>query len=429
MTMIQKPKRIAVLGGGFGGLYAAMTLQKELAGSGLAEVTLIDRRNYFTFKPFLPEVTAGTLGRAHVTYPLRFLAQKAGLKFIQAEVHDFDLAARTIHTKTSMIPYDYLVVSLGSVPTFFGHPRIEAHSLPLNSVDDALAIRNHVIRLFEQASSEPNPIYRRELLTIAVAGAGPCGVEVAAELHHLIHTVLLKYYPVDPSEVRVLLICKGDRILVDFTKKLAEAGQQELTTRGIDVRLNTRLTDAGEGHVELNGHELVPTRTLIWSAGVAPNPILVRMPTPKDSHGTVIVDEFLKIPEHPEVYVIGGGACVVDHRNGRPYPNLAQVAIRQGVRAAGNIINNLHGRVEEPFRFDFTGNIVGLGRGEALVNLLGIKFHGRLGWWFYRMAYLQRLISFRNKASLILTLAQNAIFERDISCEVWPERTLKANSE
>ena len=181
------------------------------------------------------------------------------------------------------------------------------------------------------------------------------------------------------------------------------------------------MTDASGEHVELNDHEIILTRTPIWAAGVAPNPILAQLPAQKSQRGGIIVDEFLKMSEFPEVYVIGDGASVLDRRLGRPYPALAPVAVRQGIRAAGNILNVLQGRALEPFRFDFTGNIVGLGCGMALVNLLGIKFHGRLGWWLYRMAYLQRLVSFRNKASLTLTLALNAIFDRDISCEAWPE--------
>lgn len=416
--MPRQPAQIVILGGGFGGLYAALTLQKELAGSELAEITLVDRRNYFTFTPLLPEVAAGTLGRAHVTYPFRFLAKNGRFHFIQGEVQAFDVDARMVRTEKQTIPYDYLVVALGSAPFFFGNRQLEAHSLPLTSVDEALAIRNHVIRLFEQAAVEPDPIRRRQLLTIVVAGAGPSGVETAAELHHLIHAVLLKYYPVDPSLVRVLLVDGGDRILVHFARELAEAGQKELVKRGIDVRLKTMVTGAGDEHVELNrGEEIIPTRTLIWTGGITPNPALARFPAAKTRRGALVADEFLKIPEHPEVYVIGDGACVLDRRHNRLYPPVAPVAIHQGIRAAGNIVNTLQGRVREPFRFDFTGNIVGLGGGMALVNLLGIKFHGRLGWWVYRMAYLQRLVGVKNKALLVLTLGLNALFDRDISCE------------
>lgn len=233
--MTRTPAKIVILGGGFGGLYATMTLQRELAGSDLAQVTLVDRRNYFTFTPFLPEVAAGSLGRAHATYPFRFLARKKQFRFIQGVVQDFDLAKRTVRTETTTIPYDYLIVSLGGAPSFFfGNPQIEAHALTLNSVDNALAIRNHIIRLFEQVVVESDPVRRRQLLTVVVAGAGPCGVEVAAELHHLIQTALLKYYPVDPSETRILLVSKGDRILPHFAGELAETGQKELMKRGIE---------------------------------------------------------------------------------------------------------------------------------------------------------------------------------------------------
>ncbi|MFQ5899740.1 MAG: NAD(P)/FAD-dependent oxidoreductase [Candidatus Methylomirabilia bacterium] len=409
--------KVVILGGGFGGLYAALTLQKELAGSELAEVTLVDRRNYFTFTPLLPEVAAGTLGRAHVTYPFRFLAKKGQFRFVQEEARAFDMDARTVRTGNLTIPYDYLIVALGSVPSFFGNRQLETHSLTLTSVEDALAIRNHLIRLFERAVLEREPARQRQLLTIVVAGAGPSGVEIAAELHHLIHTVLLKYYPVEPGLVRVLLVDPAERILLHFARELAEAGQQELVKRGVEVRLKTRVTGATGEELELNGEETIPTRTFIWTGGVTANPILAQLPAAKTRRGAIVVDEFLKIPEHPEVYVIGDDACVLDRRRNRSYPPVAPVAIHQGIRAAGNITNTIQGRVKEPFRFDFTGNIVGLGGGQALVNLLGLKFHGRLGWWFYRLAYLQRLMGARNKALLLLTLTLNAFFDRDISCE------------
>lgn len=416
--MRREPAKVVILGGGFGGLYAALTLQKELAGSELAEITLVDRRNYFTFTPLLPEVAAGTLSRAHVTYPFRFLAKKGQFQFIQGEVQGFDLEARTVRTDALTIPYDYLIVALGGIPFFFGNSELKAQSLTLISVEDAQAIRNHVIRLFEQAVIERDPVRRRQLLSIVVAGAGPSGVEVAAELHHLIHTVLLKYYPVDRALVRVVLADGGDRILVHFARELAEAGQAELAKRGIDVRLKTRVTGASDGRVVLNGGtEVVPACTLIWTGGVRANPALARLPAAKTRRGAVVVDEFLKIPEHPEVYVVGDGACALDRRHNRSYPPVAPVAIHQGIRAAGNIVNTIQGRVREPFRFDFTGNIVGLGGGMALVNLLGLKVHGRLGWWIYRTAYLQRLVGVKNKALLVLTLWLNAFFDRDISCE------------
>jgi len=413
----RKAAKVVIVGGGFAGLYAALTLQKELE-SALAEVTLIDRRNYFTFTPLLPEVAAATLGSAHVSYPFRLLAKKAGFRFLQAEVSGFDLDARTVRIGSPSIPYDYLIVALGSVPFFFGNPDLESHSLPLTSVPDAMRIRNHVIRLVERAVAEPDPDRRRELLTVVVAGAGPSGVEIAAELHHLIHTVLLKYYPLDPALFRVVLVDGADRILLHFDRKLAEAGQKELTERGIELRLNTRVTGATAADVELNGgEERIRTHTLIWTGGTQPNPALVHLRVAKTPRGAVETDDFLNIPTHPEAYVIGDAAAVTDRRHSRLYPPVAPVAIRQGVRAAGNIVNAIQGRAPEPFLFDFTGNIVGLGGGVALVNLLGIKFHGRLGWLFYRMAYLQRLVGLKNKVALVFTLGLNALFDRDISCE------------
>lgn len=414
--MRRQPAKIVVVGGGFGGLYAALTLQKEL-GPDLAEVTLVDQRNYFTFTPLLPEVAAGILGREHATYPFRFLSRSGRLRFIQGRVQAFDLETRTVETERVTLPYDFLIVALGSVPFFFGNPDLEARSLPLTSVDEALTIRNHLLRCFEEAVVEPDPARRRQLVTIVVAGAGPSGVEIASEVHHLAHSVLLRYYPLDPALIRVVLVDGAPRILLSFAEDLAEAGQEELRRRGIEVRLGTRVTGASDGAVELDDGEIVQTRTLIWTGGVIANPVLARLPAARTPRGNVMVDECLRLPEHPEVYVIGDGAAAEDQRHKRPYPPVAPVAIHQGIRAAGNIANAIEGRPPEPFRFDFTGNIVGLGGGVALVNLLGITFHGRLGWWFYRLAYLQRLVGCKNKVHLVITLLLNRLFDRDISSQ------------
>lgn len=414
--MQRQPAKIVVVGGGFGGLYAALTLQKEL-GPDLAEVTLVDQRNYFTFTPLLPEVAAGILGGAHVTYPFRFLSRSGRLRFIQGRVQAFDLETRTVETERATLPYDFLIVALGSVPFFFGNPDLEARSLPLTSVDEALTIRNHLLRCFEEAVVEPDPARRRQLVTVVVAGAGPSGVEIASEIHHLAHSVLLRYYPLDPALIRVVLVDGAPRILLSFAEDLAEAGQEELRRRGIEVRLGTRVTGASDGAVELDDGETIPTRTLIWTGGVIANPVLARLPAARTPRGNVVVDELLRLPEHPEVYVIGDGAAAEDQRHKRLYPPVAPVAIHQGIRAAGNIANAIEGRPPEPFRFDFTGNIVGLGGGVALVNLLGITFHGRLGWWFYRLAYLQRLVGCKNKVHLVITLLLNRLFDRDISCQ------------
>jgi NADH dehydrogenase len=413
-------KRVVILGGGFGGLYAALYLQKELAEEGKAEVTLIDKHNFFTFTPLLPEVVAGNLGASTVTYPLRFLLRGNGVRVLQAEVSDFFLEEKQISVSGHTLPYDYLIIALGSVPDFFGNESLARVSLPLNSLTDALRIRNRVIRSFEEAGRERDEERLKTLLTLVVIGGGPSGVEVASEIHDLVHRVLLKYYPVNPALVRVVLIESNRRILTHSTPELAEHGQEILKKRGVEVRLNTRVTWAGEGFVELNrGEEVIAAGTLIWTAGTRAHPVLAKLPVAKTRRGTLVVDEYLKIPEYPEVFVVGDCACVLDRRRQRLYPPLAPVAIREGIRAAANISNDIHNRRREPFIFDFTGSIVSLGAKAALVNLLGLRLRGPLAWWIYRSAYLFRLVGVKNKCQLLLTLFLNAFFDRDISC--WPE--------
>lgn len=411
-------KQVVILGGGFGGLYAALYLQQELGEEGKAEVTLIDQRNFFTFTPLLPEVVAGNLGASTVTYPLRFLLRGNGVRVLQAEVSAISLEEKRVDVSGYTLPYDYLIISLGSVPDFFGNESLARVSFTLHSLTDALRIRNRVIYSFEEAGRERDEERRKMLLTFVVVGGGPSGVEVASEIHDLIYHVLLKYYPVNPALVRVVLIDSNRRILTHSTPELAEHGQEILQKRGIEVRLSTRVTRAGEGFVELShSEEVIPAGTLIWTAGTRAHPVLAKLPVAKTRRGTIVVDEYLKIPEYPEVFAVGDCACVLDRRRQRLYPPLAPVAIREGIRAAANISNDIHNRRKEPFVFDFTGSIVSLGAKAALVNFLGLRLRGPLAWWIYRSTYLFKLVGVKNKCQLLLTLLLNAFFDRDISCQ------------
>lgn len=413
-------KRVVILGGGFAGLYAALYLQKELVEEGKVEVTLIDQHNFFAFTPLLPEVVAGNLGANTVTYPLRFLLRGHNIRVMQAEVADISLEEKQVSVAGYPLRYDYLIIALGNVPDFFGNEALARVSLTLNSITDALRIRNRVIRSFEEAGREPDEEQLKALLTFVVVGGGPSGVEAASEIHDLIHHVLLKYYPVNPAMVRVVLIDSNRRILTHSTPELAEHGQEILQKRGVEVRLHTRVTRAGEGSIELNhGEEVIPAGTLIWTAGTKAHPVLAKLPVAKTRRGTIVVDEYLKIPEYPEVFAVGDCACVLDRRRQRLYPPLAAVAIREGIRAAANISNDIHNRRKEPFVFDFTGSIVSLGAKAALVNFLGLRLRGPLAWWIYRSVYLFKLVGVKNKCQLLLTLFLNTFFDRDISC--WPE--------
>lgn len=410
--------RIVIAGGGFGGVYAAAYLARsELKDLG-AEITLLDSKNYFTFTPLLAEVAAGTLGREHVTYPYRVLASKHGFDFRQAAVQSLDPSARVIRTSRFDLSYDYLILATGAEPQFFGNKAIEKASLSFTSVNQALAIRGRVMESLERMSYTADEAERRRLLTFVVAGAGPAGVEIAGEIQHLASHVLKPFFPEIPP-VRVVVADAGTRILVGFDEQLAEVGIETLRSRGIDVRLETRIVDASDGLVVAEGpegRENIAAHTLIWTAGTAPGSWVETLPV-KAGRGGIEVDEFLCARGFDNVFAVGDVAMLIDKRTGKPFPKVAPIAISQGVRAAANIENHYLGREFEPYQAFHAGKIVSLGGGVALVEILGIRFTGVVAWWIYRLAYILKLLGAKNKIRVLVTLVLNRIFEPDLTYE------------
>lgn len=402
---------ILVLGAGFGGLYAALYLQEEFRHERDVEVVLIDQNNYHTFTPLLPEVAAGAILSQHVTYPLRQL----GFRFIQGVVKGIDLQAKRVVLETIELRYDYLVIALGSVSDYFGMEEVRRNSLVLKSLWDALVIKNHILKVFEAAAIEGDEERKRALLTFVVAGAGPGGVEVVSEIRHYITDTLARYYPrIDVGQVRTILVHAGDRVLPHLTPDLSQAALEELGRMGIEIRLKTRVTGAADGQVFLDGKETVQAKTIVWTTGIRAHPVTEEMPVEKDKNGRIKVDEHLEVPGFPGVYAIGDIACAMDPRTKRSFPPVAPVAIREGVMAAVNIINDYRGRPKEPFRYDYIGDMVSLGSNSAIVIFLGLKIKGRLGWWFYRATFLLKLFGFRNKVLLLIHWIEGLFFERDI---------------
>lgn len=400
-------------GGGFAGLYAAAHLAGSMDLESRDRVLLLDRSNHFTFTPLLPEVASGGLGREHVGVAYRRLARRHGFRFLQAGVRGIDPEGGRLETTAGEVPYDRAVLALGSRPRFFGNDRLRRVSFPLKEVADALRLRDRVIGLCEAAEAEPDPGRRRELLTFVVAGGGPAGVETASELHHLLSEVLPAYYGC-AAGARVLLVEGGDRILRAWDAGLAASGRRSLEERGLEVELGTRVADADERAVRLDDGREVPSRTLVWTAGVAPHPLPERAGLPAEE-GAVAVDGALRVEGREELYAVGDLARTLHPRTGKAYPPVAPLAISQGVRAAGNIANDRAGRPPEPYRAHHAGKLVSLGAGRALVEVLGLRLSGRPAWLAHRAAYLLKLVGFRNKLQVAFTLGLNTLFGRDLT--------------
>ena len=415
--MERAPIRVVVVGGGFAGLYAASQLGRSELGADGAEITLIDRKNYFTFTPLLAEVAAGNLSREHVIQGYRSLGRRYGFTFMQGEVLTVDPVERVVVTTDNRYPFDYAILAPGAEPGYFGNTALEQHSCSMVSVDNAIAIHDRVVHAMEAAVRTDDAAMRDALLTIVVAGAGPAGVETAGELHHFANDVLRPYYPGLPP-IRVIVVSAGDRILPGFDDTLAAGGLVALREMGIEVELETLVTGASAGCVETKGPDGVVrwrrTGTLIWTAGTQPATWLANCGLPLE-RGALKVLPTLQVAGCERLFAAGDAAGMIDSRTGRGYPRVAPIALSQGIRAAANIENLVHGRPLEGYQAFHAGKIVSLGRGVAFADVLGFQLRGRSAWWMYRMAYLLKLIGLKNKVRVVMTLLLNKIFERDLA--------------
>ncbi|MFQ5551019.1 MAG: NAD(P)/FAD-dependent oxidoreductase [Gemmatimonadales bacterium] len=417
--MFSKPPRVVVVGGGFGGIYAASYLAKsDLATDPGVEITLVDSKNYFTFTPLIAEVAAGTLGREHVTYPHRTLAAERGFQFLHACVTGVDHARKVVSTDAGDVPYDYLVIASGAEPQYFGNAEIAARSMAFATVEHALQVRSRVIDALEHAQKIDDETERRRMLTFVIAGGGPAGIEIASEIHGLVHQVLSDFYSC-ADEARVIVAVASDRILIGFDEALAAMGLEELRRRGIEVLLDTLVTGIGDGSVLVKGAGgacEIESHTLIWTAGTTPGSWLQEIGFPTE-RGALVVDRYLRVSGRECEFAVGDVAYLVDERLGKPYPRVAPIAISQGIRAAANIENAVLQRAQEPYHAFHAGKIVSLGSGVALAEVLGIRLTGRLAWMIYRGAYLLKLVGMRNKVKVAITLMLNRIFGPDIAYE------------
>ncbi|GGX99700.1 pyridine nucleotide-disulfide oxidoreductase [Litchfieldella qijiaojingensis] len=412
--MSRHPARVVILGGGFAGLYAASYLVRADLPEGAVEVTMISDRNYFTFLPLLPEVVGGMLGEEEVAFPLRAHARRVGFRFLRAEVESIEPPARRVHTSLGVVDYDFLVITLGARANYFGNEELARNAMPLVSIQDALKLRSHLLRTVEAAAQERSAIRRGELLSFAVAGGGPSGVEVASEILRMLDRVSRRDHGLT-ERVRLTLVHGGDRILQGWDETLADEGLELMRKRGIDVRLRTRVEgfDNGTVQVRLKQPAAEPGRfraeALVWTAGTRPatNPLAKEV---LDS-GHLPVDATLRVLGQDRIFAAGDNARLDDPRSGHPYPPVAPIAISQGIRVAANIENAIVGRDLEAYHAYHAGKIVSLGGGQALVDILGWRAGGRTAWLLYRAVTLSQLVGARNKLRTLTSLMINRLFE------------------
>jgi NADH dehydrogenase len=395
---MQQLPRVVIVGGGFGGLQVAKALRRAPL-----QITLIDRHNYHLFQPLLYWVATAGLSPADISSPIRHIlrAQK-NTEVLLAEVSGLDLAHKHVLIDAQPISYDYLVLATGAQDHYFGHPEWSVHAPGLKSIQEATAIRSHILQTFERAEMEPDPAKISQLLTFVLVGAGPTGVEMAGAIAELARKALARdFRHINPASARVILLEAAPRILASFPEKLARKAQKALNRLGVEVRTGAAVADIDAGGVYLDGQRIA-SQTVIWSAGVAASPAGEWLDTEVDRAGRVRVNPDLTVPGHANVFAIGDTATLL--QAGKPLPGVAPVAMQQGRYVAALIKQRVStGGDARPFHYVDKGNLATVGRSYAIVDLNGFTCAGLLAWVLWLLVHIYYLIGFRNR---LITLLQ-----------------------
>ena len=392
--------RVVILGGGFGGLGAAMKLKRTPV-----EVTLVDRCNYHLFQPLLYQVATGTLSPANIASPLRnILKWHKNTRVLLAEATGIDAANRRVILSDGSIEYDTLVVSTGSSHQYFGHDEWEEFAPGLKTVEDATDMRRRILLAFETAERETDPEKLRAWMTFVIVGGGPTGAELAGALGEIANDTLRRdFRNIAPSKARIILVEVADRVLPVYPPQLSAAARKMIERLGVTVRTGAMVTDIRKESVtvrEGDRTETIPTRTILWAAGVLGSPLgrIVAQETGAtfDKAGRVNVEPDLTLPGHPEIFVIGDLARFT-HQTGQPLPGVAQPAIQEGRYVAGAIARRLRGKEPKPFHYVDKGNLATIGRGAAVADLNWLRLSGFPAWLLWIFIHLLYIVEFQNR--------------------------------
>ena len=399
MTERRRP-RVIIIGGGFGGLYAARALRRDEV-----DVLVLDRTNHHVFQPLLYQVATATLAPTDITAPIRWLLRKqSNTTVLMQEVAHIDVNRRVVSTREGQEhAYDYLIVAAGARHAYFAHPEWERLAPGLKSIDDAVEIRRRVLTAFERAETTEDPVERAAWLTFVVVGGGPTGVELAGMLPTIARRAFRHdFRRIDPAETRVVLLEGGPKILPPYPDTLSDHARRDLTNLGVEVRTGSLVSDIGPHHVKV-GDESIHAHTILWAAGNAASPLGRDLYGNLDRAGRVPVEPDLSVPGHREVFVVGDLAATTT--NGKPVPGVAPAAMQMGALAAKNIRRDLEQRERVPFVYKNKGDLATIGRYRAVADLGRVKLTGALAWWFWLFLHIMYLAGFRNRVSVLVEWA------------------------
>lgn len=417
-------KVVAVVGAGFGGLKFCKTFR-----SPWAETVLFDRQNHHLFQPLLYQVATAGLSAPEIAQPVRMIfSGQPRLSIFMDVVEAIDLAGQNLIVGGQPCHYDYLLLGVGGVTSYFGHPEWERFAPGLKSLADAGRIRNDVLQAIEHAEAETDPVVLRRLLTFVIVGGGPTGVEMAGAIADLTKRVLHRdFRRIDPAQARIVLIEAGPRLLATFHPTLSDRARRDLTQMGVEVRLNTMVRDVRAGEVQLDG-EILPTNSVVWAAGLQAAPLLAKLPVPKDRAGRLQVAPDCSLPGHPNVFAIGDCVALTDAK-GQQVPGVAQGAIQMGAYVAKIITTeldaatrNVPAPARKPFAYFDKGSMATIGRARAVAQVGPLRFGGFIAWLMWLGLHLVFLVGLRNRLAVLLQWFYAYVVYRRGARIIWTQK-------
>ncbi|MDR4490005.1 MAG: NAD(P)/FAD-dependent oxidoreductase [Candidatus Nitrosocosmicus sp.] len=433
-------KNIVILGGGFGGIGVLKDLQKEFNNNENVQITLVSDNNFLLFTPMLPEIVSGTIESRHIVTPIRsfcknsrfYEAQVKSLDFTQKQVtisHNIgrhDVETDKIHEH--IINYDCLVIALGSEDNFFGNSNIQKYGFTLKTIEDAINLRNHIIKVLEQAVIEQSDsVLRKALLTFVVVGGGFSGVETVGAINDFVRESVKKYYPdLYMTDIRIALVSATDKILEQIDEELGEFALQKLKANGVEFIMNSKVKDVTIENALLDDNTSIPCYSVIWTAGVAPNHIITNLTCEHDKRHRIITNSHLEVKGLEDiVYALGDCASIINPNTGKPYPPTAQHAIRQSEIVSYNVASFIKKKIngkndrnhrKKEFNYNTKGMMAQIGKRTGVAILFGkIKIHGFLAWWLWRSYYLLNLPSSKKKIKVMGDWTFDLVFKPDVS--------------